>query len=77
MITRDNFTGIMNELSFDDKEKIKNSLHDYEYAKVQTSSYGNIWLDEVTNDLPHDYSEQVSDGTTYFLSIEELVNILD
>ena len=36
------------------------------------SSYGHIRLDELINDLPCDYDEQVSDGTTYFFLVEEV-----
>lgn len=76
MITRDNFNDVINSLNKEDKTKIKESLYDYEYAKVRCSSYGHVWLAELTNDLPPDYDEQISDGTTYFLSVEEITGVL-
>lgn len=73
MITRDNFHDAIKRISWEDKKKIANALYDFEYCKISISSYGNIWVDELTNDLPSDYEEQVSDGMTYFFQVEDLV----
>jgi len=76
MITRDNFTSCMKALKDDEKTKIREAFGTDEYAKISISSYGDIWLHELTNDLPIDYDEQIADGTTYFIDVEEIINII-
>jgi hypothetical protein len=75
MITRDNFKDCINQLSNDDKQKIKNT--DTEYTEIHCSSYGHIWVNSFTNDLPENYDDIISDGTIYFLYTNELLNILN
>jgi len=76
MLTKDNFKEAIKQLSVEDKTKIKNAIHDSEYAEIRTTSYGQIWLESLTNDLPDNYDELVSDGTTSFVSVEELTRVI-
>ena len=76
MLTKYNFKEVI-ESTFKGLEKeIAEQLYVNEYCQLSMSSYGQTWISGYTNDLPHNYDEIIEDGTTYFVSLEEIAEIL-
>ena len=79
MITSDNLSDIIKNLSNSDKTKLRDNEHVYEYTRLELSVFniGHRVSLSYTNDLPIDYDDQTSSGNTAFLYTSELIELLD
>lgn len=76
MITRDNFTSVVQDTFRGLESELDEKVYNFEYVRVDSQSYGGTWVEGYYNDLPEDYDELVSGGMTSFLLVAEVHDII-